>query len=106
MAGTGDFNPGGPQVWGGILCPSCGMASVGGHVCSVPFYNQPTGRTWTTNATGPITTHGTPAKKPYKCPVCEGRGRVDQTFYGDSMNASKYVICQTCHGNGIVWGES
>jgi hypothetical protein len=44
-----------------------------------------------------------PSRTPHKCPVCEGRGRVDRSFYGDTMNASKYLVCQSCHGTGVVW---
>lgn len=46
---------------------------------------------------------------PYKCPICCGRGKVPQGFY--SGNPSGLIIvggepetCQTCDGEGIVWG--
>lgn len=37
-----------------------------------------------------------------KCPVCEGCGRVPRDFYGETQNNSKLIICQTCHGAGIL----
>jgi hypothetical protein len=37
-----------------------------------------------------------------KCPVCEGCGRVPRDFYGETKNNSKQIICQTCHGAGIL----
>ena len=46
--------------------------------------------------------------KPYKCPVCEGRGVVPPNFYsglgyvGDTTN----ITCQACQGKGIVWDGS
>jgi hypothetical protein len=63
-------------------CNRCGTSFVGLHACP--------------------TLTVTP-RTPYKCPVCEGRGRVDRSFYGDTMNASKYLVCQSCHGTGVVW---
>ena len=44
-----------------------------------------------------------PARYPHRCPVCEGRGRVDRDFYGETMNASVSIICQSCHGTGVLW---
>lgn len=46
------------------------------------------------------------AKKPYKCPVCEGLGNdkgipIANPAYEFSM---KYASCQSCEGKGIVWG--
>ena len=31
-------------------------------------------------------------RTPFKCPVCGGRGLVDD--------------CRACHGSGIIWGEN
>jgi DnaJ-class molecular chaperone len=67
-------------LWG--VCRSCGAQWLVSHTCStVPA------RTLT----------------PHKCPVCEGRGRVDRSFYGDTMNGSPSIVCQSCHGAGLVW---
>lgn len=40
---------------------------------------------------------------PYLCPVCNGRGEVDGSFYGDDSTQLR-VKCRTCRGTGIVWG--
>jgi hypothetical protein len=37
------------------------------------------------------------------CPVCGGAGRVPNTFYGPTKNNSVLIICQSCHGAGLVW---
>lgn len=47
-----------------------------------------------------------PARAPFCCPVCDGRGRVPSDFYGETMNASQQIICQSCHGAGIVWAPA
>lgn len=47
--------------------------------------------------------------RPYKCPVCEGRGTVPIGFYetfsqGTTTATVTYdVTCKTCNGTGIVW---
>jgi hypothetical protein len=47
-------------------------------------------------------------KVPYRCPVCEGRGRVPVGFYTPhfvgSTSSISPEICRTCSGKGIVWG--
>lgn len=44
---------------------------------------------------------------PHKCPVCEGRGTVHASFYGESTNAGfGTVACKSCFGTGIVWDYS
>lgn len=48
-------------------------------------------------------------KKPYKCPVCEGKGINKNTLIVDNIsNASEIYIknpsCISCEGKGIVWG--
>lgn len=43
--------------------------------------------------------------KPYKCPVCDGRGNVPFNFYNDK-NMSVYSLnekCRTCEGDTIIW---
>ena len=42
-------------------------------------------------------------RPPHRCPVCDGRGRVPRDFYGDTMNASKYIVCLSCAGVGVLW---
>ena len=47
--------------------------------------------------------------RPYKCPVCEGRGSVDATFYvgkGSASTAANPEMCQACGGFGIVWSPA
>lgn len=44
--------------------------------------------------------------KPYKCPVCEGRGTVPPSLYGDPFGSTaviEEVKCRSCDGTGIVW---
>jgi DnaJ-class molecular chaperone len=42
-----------------------------------------------------------PSKKPYRCPICEGRGLV---FLMMSITESNQATCDPCQGKGIVWG--
>ena len=49
--------------------------------------------------------------RPYRCPVCDGRGTVPAGFYdGDNgcgtatTSSITPETCRTCHGTGIVWG--
>ena len=48
-------------------------------------------------------------RKPYKCPVCCGKGIVSNSFYGSVENWSTISLdpemCRTCSGGGIVWDE-
>lgn len=44
-------------------------------------------------------------KKPHKCPVCEGQGRI---FVSDPSKQGVFVLdkwqdCPPCEGKGIVW---
>lgn len=91
-----------------LECTACGEAWQTGHRCPVaairlpaddflPAYIPATiGVSNTTNLIGPVRT-------PFRCPVCEGRTRVPSGFYGETKNASAEIICQTCHGAGVVW---
>lgn len=51
-----------------------------------------------------------PEKKPYKCPVCKGKGIVPDGFYrsfGDtiiSINGTPEQ-CKSCKGTGVVWSD-
>jgi DnaJ-class molecular chaperone len=42
-------------------------------------------------------------QKPYKCPVCDGRGLVEGGFYPFDSAAGP-VKCRTCDGKTILWG--
>lgn len=49
------------------------------------------------------------AKRPYKCPVCDGTGLVSRPHYvaGDaktwtSNNTGPYK-CTACHGSGVIF---
>lgn len=46
--------------------------------------------------------------KPYKCPVCDGRGVVPGGFYlsvGQSWTSNRSVeTCRSCQGTGLIWG--
>ena len=51
-----------------------------------------------------------PDKKPYKCPVCDGTGKVsrpphiagDISEWVDSQTGP--YPCQACEGKGVIWG--
>lgn len=44
---------------------------------------------------------------PHKCPVCEGRGKMLASFYGESTNAMEgLVACKSCFGTGVIWDFS
>lgn len=40
---------------------------------------------------------------PYKCPVCEGKQIVAQSFYDAGQNPQEMESCRSCGGTGIVW---
>jgi hypothetical protein len=46
--------------------------------------------------------------RPFKCPVCEGRGIVPGGFYNSLSNTWLAITvsepCRSCKGEGIVWG--
>ena len=47
--------------------------------------------------------------KPYKCPICDGKGIVSGGFY-KSVNeycstTNMTETCQQCGGGGIIWGN-
>jgi DnaJ-class molecular chaperone len=42
--------------------------------------------------------------RPWRCPVCEGRGHVTAGFYTYGLSASTAAeTCRSCRGAGIVW---
>lgn len=41
-----------------------------------------------------------PAKKPFVCPVCKGRGAEISAF----LYMANIIECYACKGTGIVWG--
>jgi len=46
-------------------------------------------------------------RKPFRCPVCEGRGVVSPAFYGFfslGMSTSP-VLCHACKGEGVLWAD-
>lgn len=47
-----------------------------------------------------------PPATPYKCPVCEGRGTVEEGFYGDDHPVLDPTKCRTCWGVGVIWQPS
>jgi len=50
-------------------------------------------------------------KTPYRCPVCNGQGLVQNGFYMaigvDSYNSTNAMpeTCRSCNGTGVVWDE-
>lgn len=56
-----------------------------------------------------------PEKKPYKCPVCDGKGKnyIDpakplsgfEAMLGQrDINGIQFLKCDPCKGEGIIWG--
>ena len=44
--------------------------------------------------------------RPYMCPVCGGRGIVQNGFYMiyvDTTYSSTAEQCRTCNGRGVIW---
>lgn len=46
--------------------------------------------------------------QPYRCPVCNGNGKVPNGFYNQtsvywSSTSTAPEICRSCNGSGIVW---
>lgn len=71
-------------------CPVCG--TVGEHVCLRP----PSSATVDVPA----------ARAPHRCPVCIGRGTVDEDFYtriGRGGGAGGFTTCRSCDGSGVIW---
>ena len=47
-------------------------------------------------------------QRPFKCPVCNGKGFVAAGFYSAATDCYPVLTnetCPTCHGQGIVWAE-
>lgn len=48
-----------------------------------------------------------PDHYPYRCPVCLGKGIVDQGFYSTTGmhwgSSSTAETCRSCQGTGVVW---
>jgi hypothetical protein len=48
------------------------------------------------------------SQRPFKCPVCEGRGIVPGGFYNSLGNTwfadTISETCRSCNGKGIIWG--
>ena len=49
-------------------------------------------------------------RKPYKCPVCSGKGFVPNGFYsctGNSIISASTAPeqCKSCKGTGVVWSD-
>lgn len=40
----------------------------------------------------------TQTQTPHKCPVCEGRGKVEKGFYDNDE-----LTCRSCLGLGVIW---
>ena len=49
---------------------------------------------------------GEPERKPYCCPVCNGRGVLPQGFYNTSERFASSSLadiqCRSCNGRGII----
>ncbi len=41
---------------------------------------------------------------PHKCPVCNGLGQVQGSFYGNmGTGGAMQVPCRSCNGTGVIW---
>jgi len=53
---------------------------------------------------------GVPGRVPYKCPVCDGVGKVSRPPWvaGDvncwTSSGTESYECQACKGTGVIWG--
>jgi len=48
---------------------------------------------------------------PHRCPVCNGTGKVPNTFYTEYFTPGASLVlgltpCRSCAGTGIVWSAS
>lgn len=44
--------------------------------------------------------------EPYKCPVCNGCGKVEYNFYKDKSELGFHEECRTCKGEGVLWDNN
>lgn len=49
-------------------------------------------------------------RKPYRCPVCSGKGLVPNGFYSCTGNtiistSTAPEQCKSCKGTGVVWSD-
>ncbi len=46
------------------------------------------------------------SKKPHYCPVCGGKGKLPNGFYGFAETTSEFIPenCRSCNGKGVIWG--
>ncbi len=65
-----------------MMCPKCGRQQTTSAGCACELNPQP-------------------GRRPWKCPVCDGSGKVWPT--GDQTSTAKKE-CPACKGTGIVWG--
>ena len=73
----------------GTMCPYCNMDTGGNHELYCPV-NQ-----------NRLTITPETKKQPYKCPVCDGKGKVSTWYHASATE----VQCQACKGEGIIWGR-
>jgi hypothetical protein len=45
-----------------------------------------------------------PGRFPHKCPVCEGKGTVNEDHINSGGTIKVNITCHACKGEGIVWG--
>jgi DnaJ-class molecular chaperone len=45
--------------------------------------------------------------RPYRCPVCNGRGTMPADFYAalGTVASTNPVQCKSCKGTGVVWDD-
>lgn len=41
--------------------------------------------------------------EPYRCPICYGRGEIEDDPFGYATTAKMPKVCHACGGRGIVW---
>ena len=46
------------------------------------------------------------ARKPFRCPICDGCGSVPADFYArtGAGTSTARELCRPCGGSGMVWG--
>ena len=87
--GYSNINP--PRMGAGGICGKCGRAFEGtSHICGVNTPAVPTPPSF--------------QPRPWKCPICGGKGHVPVDFYtaiGYSTSTNP-VLCKSCGGRGVI----
>ena len=79
-------------------CPRCkGSGTTTGGPCRVCLVSR---------LYAPSSYYTYPPRTPHCCPVCQGKGKVWDGFYGEAVTGSGGLNspCRSCGGMGVIWG--